>query len=128
MQPSASNRLGFFEDLDAVELNDRWLGSLGGSWWAPPKVGRSGWESLPGDLVAADRDARARPGQLRRSDGSLLESKRLLTMRRGDRLIVTRQDQRASGSVEVEEPLTGPQVELRICHSDALIDKEHICP
>ena len=65
---------------------------------------------------------------LRGSDGSLLESKRLLAVLRGDGLIVTRQDQRASGSVEVEESLTGSHVELRICHSDALIDKEHFRP
>lgn len=51
----AANRLGYFEDLDVMELNDRWLASMGGSWWSPPKAGRRAWKAVPMDIVSHDR-------------------------------------------------------------------------
>jgi hypothetical protein len=36
MEAAPDNPRGFFEREDVMNINDRWLSSLGGSWWAPP--------------------------------------------------------------------------------------------
>lgn len=51
----SANPRGLFERRDVVDFNDRWLGVLGGSWWAPPNVKEQTWRSVNGDELTAGR-------------------------------------------------------------------------
>jgi len=55
MTPAPDNPRGFFERIDVMNLNDRWLQSLGGSWWAPPSTTDSTWRNLDQAALDADR-------------------------------------------------------------------------
>lgn len=57
MAPAAANPRGFFERHDVMQLNDRWLGRLGGAWWAPPRVSSRAWRSLDEDALRREREA-----------------------------------------------------------------------
>lgn len=55
MGPSPDNPRGFFERVDVMEVNDRWLKTLGGAWWAPPTTSPSTWAHLDGKALSNDR-------------------------------------------------------------------------
>lgn len=65
LEATSANPRGLYERADVVAFNDRWLGVLGGSWWAPPFVKEQTWRSI--DEAALEVDRRAldlfRPGQ-----------------------------------------------------------------
>lgn len=53
-EADTANPKGLFERKDIVAFNDRWLGVLGGAWWAPPNVQEQTWRSIePLKLSAA---------------------------------------------------------------------------
>lgn len=50
-----ANSRGLYESRNFVELNDHWLGVLGGSWWAPPSVREQTWRSIDADALEGSR-------------------------------------------------------------------------
>lgn len=52
-----ANPRGLYEREDVVRFNDRWLGILGGSWWAPPFIKEQTWRSIDGGELDRDRFA-----------------------------------------------------------------------
>lgn len=50
-----ANPRGLHERRDIVDFNDRWLGILGGSWWAPPSVKEQTWRSIDSEVLDEDR-------------------------------------------------------------------------
>jgi len=67
LPPDPDNQPGYFERRDLVELDDRMLGSFGGSWWQPPSVeavvaGQARFVGAAADLLTEIRtEAGARP-------------------------------------------------------------------
>jgi hypothetical protein len=57
MGPAPDNPRGFFERPDVMHVNDAWLASLGGSWWAPPHTSPGTWRHLDERRLASDREA-----------------------------------------------------------------------
>lgn len=55
--PNPANPRGLYERHDLVDFNDRWLGVLGGSWWAPPRVKEQTWRSIDTRVLERDRAA-----------------------------------------------------------------------
>lgn len=84
-----ANPRGLYELQDVVALNDRWLGVLGGSWWAPPVVKEQTWRSMAPDSVDADRATL--PAFTGESSNWLLKDPRIsLLLPLWDRLLLTR--------------------------------------
>ncbi len=54
-ETDTANPHGLFERRDVVGFNDHWLGVLGGSWWAPPKVPDQTWRSISGEQLSEAR-------------------------------------------------------------------------
>lgn len=57
LEPQADNPLGFWENREIMDMNDRLLAAKGGSWMEPPPW-QSGWESVP-DMPALLEEATA---------------------------------------------------------------------
>lgn len=49
------NPRGYFERYDVAAINDRWLESLGGAWWAPPLTHEGTWGQLDTQQIRRDR-------------------------------------------------------------------------
>lgn len=56
METIPENPRGFFERVDVVDFNDRWLAQLGGAWDAPPRAHRADFARLSDGLF---HDARS---------------------------------------------------------------------
>lgn len=54
-ETTSANPRGLYERRDVVEFNERWLGVLGGSWWAPPFVKEQTWRSIDEQHLDQDR-------------------------------------------------------------------------
>lgn len=53
----AENPRGHYERYDVTALNDRWLTTLGGTWWAPPRTHDGTWGQLDTQQIRRDRAA-----------------------------------------------------------------------
>ena len=51
----SANPRGLFELEEVVAFNEEWLGLLGGSWWAPPRVAEQTWRSIDQQKLEEDR-------------------------------------------------------------------------
>jgi len=56
-EANPANPRGLYERHDVVDFNDRWLGVLGGSWWAPPNVKEQTWRSIDPKELERDRQS-----------------------------------------------------------------------
>lgn len=54
-ETTSANPRGLYERRDVAEFNERWLGVLGGSWWAPPFVKEQTWRSIDEQHLDQDR-------------------------------------------------------------------------
>ena len=57
MSPAPENPEGFFERIDVMQLNDRILKELGGSWQAPPNLGPDSLFSIDQNFLSHYRSA-----------------------------------------------------------------------
>ncbi|HIO22165.1 MAG TPA: hypothetical protein EYN18_07210 [Nitrospirales bacterium] len=56
LDPQADNPMGFWENREIMDLNDRLLAAKGGSWMKPP-LWQVGWEAAPGIPVLLEEAA-----------------------------------------------------------------------
>lgn len=125
----AANAEGLFEIQEIVALDDKWLGILGGSWWAPPPVREQTWRSIDG--VALDQ-ARSQLGSLHELGGRwyvkdprislLLPLWDRLTLRRQGVVLAVREHREVAMSLHVRNGTTYRRaLALWWAYNDALV-------